>query len=166
MAASPALAERWSPIGDTLYQISTLGRVKGFRGRLLRVKDNGNGYKSVCLCIGGKHHYRYVHRLVCEAFIGPAPHEDWHADHINGDRGDNRIDNLRWLSPQANRKLRNIRCGDTHPCAKLNSNRVRAIRASGKSSANDVVFARMYGVTPQTIAEVRLGNSWRHVNAR
>ncbi|MCP1545352.1 NUMOD4 motif-containing HNH endonuclease [Methylorubrum extorquens] len=166
MAASPALAEQWAPIGDTEYQVSTLGRVKGFRGRLLRPKDNGKGYKNVCLCIEGKHEYRYVHRLVCEAFIGPSPHGDWHADHINGDRGDNRALNLRWLSPQDNRKLRNIRCGDTHPYAKLDAVRVRAIRASGKSSANDAVFARMYGVSRSTIASARLGQTWRHVNAR
>lgn len=48
-----------------------------------------------------------VHTLVAEAFIGPRPSPDHTVDHINHDRGDNRVCNLRWASKAeqlANRK--------------------------------------------------------------
>lgn len=50
--------------------------------------------------------YKYklvaVHRMVCEAFHGACPHEGWHVDHLNGNRGDNRPSNLEWVSPSTN----------------------------------------------------------------
>lgn len=47
---------------------------------------------------------KLVHRLVAEAFI-PNPDGFAQVDHINSDRLDNRVDNLRWL----NRKQNNSR---------------------------------------------------------
>jgi len=54
-----------------------------------------NGYPSVALSQGGVVTKLYVHRLVLLAFWGqPLPGEE--ACHNNGDRTDNRLENLRW----------------------------------------------------------------------
>ncbi len=53
---------------------------------------NCNGYLQVC--IGGKFHY--LHRLAWLWVYGDWPKQ--HIDHINGDRSDNRIANLRDVS--------------------------------------------------------------------
>ena len=42
-------------------------------------------------------HYK-VHRLVALAFLGPAPSRSFTVDHINGNKSDNRVQNLRWAS--------------------------------------------------------------------
>lgn len=44
---------------------------------------------------------QYVHRLVAQAFI-PNPDNLEQVDHINSDRRDNRVENLRWLSRKEN----------------------------------------------------------------
>lgn len=43
-----------------------------------------------------------VHRLVIEAFGPPAPSPTHQVDHINGIKSDNRIANLRWVTPRQN----------------------------------------------------------------
>ncbi len=95
---------------DGMYQVSNMGRVRSVnrtinlangRKRTLpsRVLQPGeqNGYLHVSLSIGGIETSYLVHRLVANAFMGPAP-EGMEVDHINEDQGDNRLENLRYLS--------------------------------------------------------------------
>ena len=44
---------------------------------------------------------RFIHRLVAETFL-PNPENKPAVDHINGNRADNRIENLRWVSHKEN----------------------------------------------------------------
>lgn len=59
------------------------------------------GYKVVTFSVKNKTQTKYLHRLLLEAFVGPCPpaHE---ALHINGDRLDNRLENLRWGTRKEN----------------------------------------------------------------
>lgn len=90
-----------SYIGDEGVPLRSFDR-KDIRKRL-------TGYRSVNLRIGkGRSINRYVHELVLYAFVGPRPSPDHEALHGNGDRADNRLDNLRWgtvLENAADREL-------------------------------------------------------------
>ena len=55
----------------------------------------------MCISENGKAFYKKVHRLVAEAFI-PNPEEKTQIDHINTIKNDNRIENLRWVTPKEN----------------------------------------------------------------
>ena len=85
------------------YQVSNLGRIKslawlGNEGKIGFLKGwyNGKGYLCVRL-----DRSRSVHGIVAETFIGPRP-EGLTIDHINKNKKDNRLTNLRYLSNTEN----------------------------------------------------------------
>lgn len=99
------------------YEVSNYGRVRGkdrwvdngrggsylVYGKEKVITDNGKGYKYVSLYDKGKCYRKYVHRLVAEAFI-PNPENKPTVNHINGDKSDNRVENLEWVTQEENNK--------------------------------------------------------------
>jgi hypothetical protein len=60
----------------------------------LTTRSDGRGYLCVSLWIKGKAYTHKVHRLVWSAFHGPIP-QGYHVDHIDHDKTNNRLTNLR-----------------------------------------------------------------------
>lgn len=93
--------------GHQVYQISTEGRVRNLTtGTILRQANVHGGYKYVSF--GTALSTKQVHRLVAQAFI-PNPENKPEVDHINGDRGDNRVENLRWVTHKENQNNPHLR---------------------------------------------------------
>jgi hypothetical protein len=90
--------EEWGHIeGFAGYEISTSGRVKSKR-KILKPYKDGRGYLRVDLGRGNK---RKVHRLVAQQFI-ENPENLPIVNHINGDRHNNHINNLEWVTGSGN----------------------------------------------------------------
>ena len=68
--------------------------------KFLKHHNDGNGYLFVRLKTNKK-----VHRLVAEHYI-PNPENKREVDHIDRDKNNNRVDNLRWVTPKENCKNR------------------------------------------------------------
>ena len=84
------------------YSISSYGRIKSIkRNKIKHQHLNADGYLIVTLCRNGKYIYKATHRIVAEAFI---PHTDkqTEVDHIDGDRTNNIVSNLRWVTHKQN----------------------------------------------------------------
>lgn len=79
-------------IGNTNYEISTDGEVF-LHGEQVSPEVTDKGYK--CVRIDGKR--CRIHRLVAEAFI-PNEADCKFVGHKDGDPGNNRVDNLGWVS--------------------------------------------------------------------
>ena len=114
------IREIWKDIPgyDGLYQVSNTGRVKSLARRVKRgfccvwvdeqimtihnCKSKGYGYYAqVTLFKNGKQRSFRIHRLVAMAFVERVPGCD-QVDHINGNKLDNRADNLRWVTQSEN----------------------------------------------------------------
>ena len=95
--------EEWRDIEgyEGLYQVSNEGRVKSVRRNLILKPSNVRGYKYVTFSVGQKRFTKKIHRLVAEAFI-PNPENKPYIDHINTNKDDNRVENLRWCTPLEN----------------------------------------------------------------
>lgn len=96
------------------HEVSNYGRVRSIdrvvgnwcgsqlkRGKLLSLKIMKNDYIRVGIRQGGKFKSQYVHRLVAEAFI-PNPDNKPCVDHIDGNKRNNHVENLRWVTHKEN----------------------------------------------------------------
>ena len=96
--------EEWKEIdGWPGYKVSTMGRVMSFRkypnGKLLKLCPDKDSYYRVTLCNKKNHKTGKIHRLVGIAFI-PNPDNLPEIDHIDMNRQNNNLCNLRWVSVQ------------------------------------------------------------------
>jgi hypothetical protein len=90
--------EIWKDYKD--YQVSNHGNVKGKKGQLLNPSTTHDGYKYVPIYDNGKKIMK-VHRLVLLVFVGECPLGK-ECDHIDRNRANNRLENLKWVTPKEN----------------------------------------------------------------
>lgn len=110
------IQEEWRPVVgyEGLYEVSNLGEVRSLprimksrhgngmgyhmKGKVLRKVIDSHGYHVVQL---GHHKQGHVHRLVLEAFV-PNPDNKPCCDHIDANRINNNLNNLRWATYSEN----------------------------------------------------------------
>ena len=92
-----------------LYQVSNFGRVKSLgngnsnfsKERILKAGKHKSGYLNVILCKNSKQKNFKVHRLVAFMFIN-GYFDGAEVDHIDTDKTNNNVDNLRWCTKIVN----------------------------------------------------------------
>ena len=80
------------------YSVSSMGRIRNnHTNKLLKGTIPSTGYVVVQLKnSNNKYHSKYVHRLVLFSFIGHPEVSNMTCDHINRNKSDYRLCNLRW----------------------------------------------------------------------
>lgn len=92
------------------YLIYEDGRVFSKMSRkYLKPQDNGNGYMFVGLSNQGKRKFMRIHRLVALHYIDN-PHNYPEVDHIDRDKSNNDISNLRWADRSINCQNTGMQC--------------------------------------------------------
>lgn len=93
----------WKPIdGFEGYKISNDGFVYSEKtSRVLNKINNSSGYYHICLTSNGKMQYQLLHRLIAQAFI-PNPYNKPFINHIDGNKKNNKIGNLEWVTNKEN----------------------------------------------------------------
>ena len=155
------------------YEVSDFGRIRVVSGgkhlvdgECLSLSKSGAGYLYATI-FPGRHTVR-VNRLVLEAFIG-LPKRDAVSRHLNGDKSDNRLSNLRWGTPKENSADRDVHGntmrGSRNGNAKLTEDLVIEIRRlylSGDYTQWEL--ARRFGTSQARVSYV-VNRGWSHVPA-
>lgn len=193
--AEELASEIWKPVvgWECLYEVSSVGRVRRIKGGHGAVPGKVlkaglvSGYPMVSLY---KHYARkclYVHVLVAEAFIGPRP-ESYEVNHkgADGDKTNNRVGNLEWLTRAQNSKhAREVlghkpgRCGDHNGLRKNPERAARGERAGkAKMTEPQVIemrwlhenegigyrkLAKRYQMSRGGVRAIVLRLSWAHI---
>lgn len=137
------MKEEWAPIKgyEGIYEVSTLGNFvkinKDGSKRPLKTTKNNWGYYTIGLWKNGKVKQFRISRLVAETFI-PNPDNKPYVDHIDTNKENNTVSNLRWVTSSENsnnilsrqhmlsswkseerrNKQREINLGEKHPRAR------------------------------------------------
>ena len=144
------------------YEITKDGQViNRTNGHILKPQPNGKGYLRVS--IGKK--LQFVHRLVAEKYI-PNPNNLPQVNHIDGNKLNNCVENLEWVSNNENRKhavehnlhLKGGKC----PWSKLTEEDVIYIRTH-KYEKTQKEWAEDYGVSRATISDVINYRTWKDI---
>ena len=106
------MQEIWKDVKDYegLYQVSNLGNVKRLNGKWVKKERYVNqiitsSYKYYSVCLSNHQETRrfFVHRLVAQAFVENYENKPI-INHIDGNKLNNRSDNLEWCTQKENVK--------------------------------------------------------------
>lgn len=99
---------------ETGYEVSSEGEVRSLdryvergysrrflQGKLLKVTKDKNGYMRVSTSVGGEKRTWKVHRLVATSFLDN-PDDLPCVNHKDGNKNNNHVDNLEWVSYSEN----------------------------------------------------------------
>lgn len=131
----------WKTIEGTNgeYQVSDTGLVKTTKtGRILRPAVDARGYERVCLFKMDRDRRYKVHRLVAMAFI-PNPNNLPQVNHIDGDKRNNNVSNLEWITNEDNMrhaKEHGLRVGHERFC----ESRKKPVIATNIETGEQIVF--------------------------
>lgn len=134
------------------YAVSADGKVWSYLSkRYLKACDNGHGYLFVRLGdASGFFYTKRIHRLVAEAFV-PNPEGKPDIDHINGDRTDNRSENLRWVTAAENNSKETERKHVSRPRKEVRCVETGVVYKNQKEAADAI------GITKQAISHCITG---------
>lgn len=165
--------ERWRNCpGRPGYRVSSRGRVKSvgrvlpdgrqLGGRILKPAFTDRGYLKVVIRENDHSVNLPIHRLVVTAFYGPIP-AGMEVRHLNGDRRDNRVENLR-PGTKAENTQDSLKHGTK--AKKLTEQQVKDIRSryAADRTLTHRVLATEYGVSKETMGLVLRGRTWAHID--
>jgi NTP pyrophosphatase (non-canonical NTP hydrolase) len=186
-AQSSSQEETWVPAfgAEGYYEVSSLGRIRSVardvrskmsktgtrrtNGRILKTNSISNaGYYSAKMSIEGKKVYWDLHRLVLQSFR-PCSDNRNEVNHKNGNKLDNRIENLEWITRGDN--VRHVyasgnkvtKKGSQVSISKLTESDIPVIRKLIANGATYKSVGDMYGVSYVAIIQIIKNKTWKHV---
>lgn len=150
------------------YFVCDNGDVIGKLGLKRKTTSDKDGYKRVVLQCNGIRRMPFVHRLVAKAFIDN-PKNLPTVNHKDGNKTNNTVDNLEWMSFSDNVKHSHATglqdcVGEGNPSAKLTEVDVFAILEMFYfEKLKHSKIAEKFGVTRTLIYKITRGDLWKYI---
>lgn len=153
------------------YHITESGQVfSEFTNRWLKPSySKGTGYYVVNIVKGGKRSPAYIHRLVAEAFI-PNPFKLPEVNHKDGNKLNNNVSNLEWVTTLDNLKHAKetglLAHGKDHYKTELSEKEVREICNLLEKGWSATKISEQSGIPVQrnVVLNIRCGRDWKHIS--
>ena len=161
--------EKWMDYLNGIYSISSFGNVSRIApgqgaivNKILKQPVDNAGYCVTTFCIDGKKMPKRTHAVVAELFLGPRP-MSMEINHIDGDKKNNRVDNLEYISKSNNAKHARA-LGLIGPLlGKLSHDNVNQIRQMAKDGVSQGVIGKLFDKKQSHISEIVNYKIWRNI---
>lgn len=163
---------------EGLYQISNFGNVKSLDRTIVYGENKGQyhcrkgqilkpSYSNEYQTVGLSGKTFTIHSLVANAFIEKFE-SNLIINHKDGNKSNNFYKNLEWITQKENIqnsiKTTNGNIGSNQKDAKLNDILVIEIKKLlEEKELSQSKIAKLYGVSPTTISEIKTGKKWKHI---
>jgi hypothetical protein len=158
---------------EGIYQVSNFGNVKSLgneftrKERFLKLSPQSKGYLTVVLQKNATRKMILVHRIVAEYFLSN-PLNKSQINHINGDKTDNKVENLEWVSHRENldHAIKNNLTlkGEKNRNSKLKDVDIIKIHSLLQKGTTTKELSESYNVSYSTIDGIRTNRYWKHLN--
>jgi hypothetical protein len=134
----------------------------------LKSKKHKQSYPFVILSSFGTDKTITVHRLVGLSFL-PNPDQLRDINHINGDKADNHVSNLEWMSHKDNVRhgidngFRNTATGERLANTFLTKCDVQDIYNRILAGEPNISIAKLYNIDRSLVSNIKRGKTWRSV---
>ena len=149
------------------YYVTDDGRVWSERTqKYLTPQYDKNGYVKVQLrSVDNKSHRYSVHRLMLENFNPVNGMEKLQVNHIDGNKLNNNLSNLEWVTCQENidHAIKNNLRADINGSAKLTKEQVIEIYKRANSGERNVTLVKEFNVHPDQIGRIKHKKVWKQM---
>ena len=173
------MKEVWKAIPgfSGFYEASNMGRIRSWRKlaghgkkatepRVLKQYGGNNKYNRVCLTRNSCKKKYSTHRLILLAFCGE-PNRDYECGHLNSNRTDNRLENLKWVTRKENYSHRygveTDNTGERNGRSKIKRKDAENIRCLFKNGVAILDIANKYNLSRGNIYKIIQNHSWKEV---
>jgi hypothetical protein len=148
--------------------VEVRGSLRRYQSTPLKPQKHTAGYLKYTFWRNGVPTNMFTHFAVMSAFSGPRP-EGMQICHCNGNKADNRLENLRWDTPSSNQSDRELhgtgRIGKPKLFRKMNAARASEIRrATELFDLNITQTAKLLSLPRTTVADVLNQRTWKERN--
>lgn len=173
------IQEVWKkcPGFEDSYEVSNLGTVRSIdriqakrrgiiKGKIISYNLNQKGYPQLRFYKNNIKYVRNPHRLVAIAFI-PNPNNLPQVNHIDGNKKNNRVDNLEWVSNSCNQKhayrlgLQPSRAGENNSKTVLTDNQVSAMKIYYNSGKTLLEVSNKFNVSIGIVRNIFYLRTWK-----
>ena len=164
----------YSKIKSNLYSITQDGKVwSHYANKYMKIKEDKDGYFALSLKNNNNGYSKFsIHRLLMITFRPIDNMEQMQVNHINGNKHDNRLENLEWVTAEEN--LRHARqtglnktfgqIGEKHPNNRISEqNTKKIIQLFKEGKCPKEILQQIPCATKNIINSIIHNRTWKHL---